>query len=716
MAVRMRVIKGAMAREVESAYLRGQIKHYFARLNPEVNPNSIDWRAYIDSTLTFEENIENLKRLFPVYRWTQEEKEKEKRPGVNEGYPLMRRWVDGTVEPPVFRHIRIPNPFRARRIRIVTRGFVPVRGFDTETTSSGDLYVLADDSSYLVNPSIEERLRFLTSRDALGFFFNIDFDFAAIFKPLFSTSDPVPGVDIRAHDSVLMLKLKDLGYTVRYIPGKYFFITTSKPNGKAKAKRRFDFYDVASFLTGSLDSLARKYLNEGKNDQDLGIVDKGHMEQYSADLVAQYCMHDALITRRLAEWLVGSVEDFAQKFVGVRVSPRHYISKASLAEFYALQSIPIALLRPILPPPVYDVAYGAYHGGLFDLWSRGRARVVILDINSAYPSVMRDLLPLKGEWRRVSDFDPDADYGFYMVHARYNGFMPFSVRGKVYYPVTRDAYPYIATQSEMTAYPELKKADVVDGWTLHVDSSARDLRPLARFINALFEMKRRAKKEKDNSTYWLAKVIMNSLYGKFAQTAGGRPGELFNPVWASEITARTRIKLYSMAQLIGMDYVVSFDTDSISFKEGAPVQKLQECGCLDPEELGYWDWKVPPDGPADLVYVQNGVVLSGDLKEFYHTRGFMKATLRDFTLAEDGIHVRFVRPVHIREALIREDLGPSSINRFLEFEKVISYESDKKMWARPFYPEGFEREIPGAAWGDTWLRDRLSVLMPDFYT
>jgi hypothetical protein len=667
------------------------LKRAFLQLNPGASVDAIDWSAHVDSSLTLSENLQIFERAYPGYRWTWVEVVN---PQPKPKPEPVRRWVDGTVEPHgmfrhVFHRVRIPKP-SAKMF-----GAVHARGFDTETDSRGDLIVLADDREYLVYPDMRQRLEFLlkgseSEEPWLGFFFNLDFDFAAVVKPI------AESMELNTVSGRIIAKYED--FVISYIPHKTFSVSADH------GKRSAHFYDVANFLSGTLDSLARKYLNASKNDVDLGVVDKGHMEQYDPHVIGRYCTNDALLTRQLAEWLITVTENFAEKFVGVRCSPAKFTSKAALAEFYAWRTIPADLLRPELPLPVMDIAYSAYHGGLFDLHARGRARVAILDINSAYPSVMRDLMPVRGRWIRVHEYDPDADYGFYRVHVRYNEYMPFMIRGKVYYPCTSAKYPYVATQSEMREW--LEGAEVVDGWVLHVDPDYRNARPLRGFIDALYQMKRNAKREGDTTTYWLSKVIMNSLYGKFAQYAGGRPGSLYNPVWASEITSRTRIKLYRMAREIGEDRVISFDTDSISFvPDGVDFERLRPY--LDPDELGRWDFKVAPENAQELVYVQNGVVLSGDLQEFYHTRGFQKTTLRKFELTPTGIHVRYVRPVHLREALRRADTA--SINRFMEFEKLIVYESDKRMWAREFYDAGFHELIPGAAWTDSWVRSMIET-------
>jgi hypothetical protein len=695
------VLKDAPAaqRQFATRYKQALIRalqRVFVQLNPGAATDLINWNEHVDSSLTLSENLQILERDYPQYRWIKSKNAGAHRP-VSRPAPVERHWIDGTAElRGMFRHvywrIKIPDPSSKMF------GTVYARGFDTETDSRGDLIVLADDREYLIYPDIHERLEFLLkspSNDAepwLGFFFNLDFDFASIVKPIVENIEfnPMTGRAFIKYD----------GFTISYIPHKTFSISAPR------SKRTAHFYDVSNFLSGTLDSLARKYLGLSKNDIDLGITDKGRMEQYDPHVIGRYCVNDALLTRQLAEWLINTTESFAERFIGVKCSPAKFTSKAALAEFYAWHSIPADLLRPSIPMPVMDIAYSAYHGGLFDLHARGRARVAILDINSAYPSVMRDLMPIRGHWRRVRGYDPDADYGFYRVHARYNEYMPFTVHGKVYYPRTNSKYPYVATQSEMREWLADAGADVVDGWVLHVDPSYRDARPLKAFIDALYQMKLNAKREGDTTTYWLSKVIMNSLYGKFAQYAGGLPGSLFNPVWAAEITARTRIKLYHMAREIGENRVISFDTDSISFiPDGVDFNRLRPY--LDGEELGKWDFKVKPDDAQELIYVQNGVVLSGDLKEFYHTRGFQKTTLRKFELAPDGIRVRYMRPVHLREALRRKDTA--SINRFMEFEKLIVYESDKRIWARNFYDAGFHELIPGAPKGDSWVRSVIET-------
>ncbi|MEM0288109.1 MAG: hypothetical protein QXG05_08095, partial [Nitrososphaerota archaeon] len=49
------------------------IRRIFTALNPDVSPDVIDWDAVIDDTLGIRENINNLAKLYPMYKWRAEQ-------------------------------------------------------------------------------------------------------------------------------------------------------------------------------------------------------------------------------------------------------------------------------------------------------------------------------------------------------------------------------------------------------------------------------------------------------------------------------------------------------------------------------------------------------------------------------------------------------------------------------------------------------------------
>ena len=46
-----------------------RLRRDFSKLNPDIDPETIDFRSNIDPYLTLGENVELMQKAFPTYRW-----------------------------------------------------------------------------------------------------------------------------------------------------------------------------------------------------------------------------------------------------------------------------------------------------------------------------------------------------------------------------------------------------------------------------------------------------------------------------------------------------------------------------------------------------------------------------------------------------------------------------------------------------------------------
>jgi hypothetical protein len=166
--------------------------------------------------------------------------------------------------------------------------------------------------------------------------------------------------------------------------------------------------------------------------------------------------------------------------------------------------------------------------------------------------------------------------------------------------------------------------------------------------------------------YAAVKILMNSLYGKFAQLIpdNGRlkAGDSWNPLFASEITARTRIRVTDMQNRY--PDVIAVHTDSITATKKLPIRTGSALG----------DWEESVSGPG--IMFGCGIYQIGGKSKF---RGFStKEPLVDL-LPESGKtwNMSSVRPLSWREVTFRE-IDPDYINRFVEENKNVSINVDKK--------------------------------------
>lgn len=554
---------------------------------------------------------------------------------------------------PFYKKLRLEKEYQDR----------DVMAYDTETTSKGNLILLASNvGSTRPYPSFDEILEFLmrneSAKKSLNFFFNIRFDVDAMFKPVSNK--------IELEDGFWRLRYKN--YEIMSFEGKLLKIKNMETKNVKK------FWDLAQFLDGSLQSLSKKYLNDVKDDEE--IEDKGVMENVDINVLRRYCIKDCILTQRLGLWLFDQVERFSDVLLGYKSSPANWYSKASLAEYFIKRMVPEKVLKPRYSYPILKYAYKSFHGGMFESYVKGRVVCDTIDINSAYPTQIRELLDLsRGKWKRTTKFEPDAYYGFYKCRAKYNGFMPFITPYKVVYPVTNKKYLVYLTQNEIMAYTDID-ADIIDGYAWFPEEIEKPFKPV---IDKLYDMKKKAKKEKDEPLYWLTKVIMNSIYGKFVQVAGDKAGSLFNPVYGSVITANTRIQIYESMSLF--DEVYSIDTDSVTgkLKDPTAIEESDELGKWSIKELG-----------KEKIIIMNGLTVDVDSatgkKDFIDTRGFRKHSAQVLRMDDEKVVLKIKRAKHMRECLRQHRLG--DVNRFVEEEKIIDLNASKRVFEQKFSWDG----------------------------
>jgi hypothetical protein len=588
-----------------------------------------------------------------------------------------------------FKHGMVPiSPEESKEKRYVGNKWLGVRGFDTETTQNGDVYLVScshrvnqtdetqTDSIFTTDPYIQFAWLLQKGRHTLNVFWNIGFDLEGMTKGYLKT---IPKEKVR--ESITKNKKKNVFkipaqgkgklLTIKYVQGKFFKIS----DGKHQAY----FYDCANFYGHtSLDSASKQHLGYGK--EKFGVsnnqidITKGAKE-LGYETVRKRCETDATLTRLLFERIYATVMK-----LGIR--PRYWNSPASLSEELLTQKIEEKYLKPFVDCPLHrevlEYGYRSFKGGIFDLRTKGLCdNINEVDIVSAYPDKIARLADLvNGEWKKVTDINPKATFGIYRVRRQFDGFSPyFSVSlGKMVYPVTRDL-----TEDYLTA-PEvfwLRRrgylVEILDGYEFHHSSPA--IYPFSELISQLFEIKNSCK-ESDKDLYNVAKTIMNAMYGKFVQS---NPvlGRLFNSVYGAYITALTRIQIATIAEK-HFEEVYEVATDAVigQLKEEAKIEETENLGGIE----------VKNRLPSEAVFLQTGLTVDKDGTQFLRNRGIVvevKSKKKEVEFKEKEVVTKSIRPRHMRECLIQDDLGVESINSFQEVEKRIVYRDSKRIWEIP---------------------------------
>jgi hypothetical protein len=246
----------------------------------------------------------------------------------------------------------------------------------------------------------------------------------------------------------------------------------------------------------------------------------------------------------------------------------------------------------------HDIARKAYYGGRVEIFRREAKNLNCYDINSCYPWAMLQSMPT-GNCRMWEGEPPsyiNCNYiGF--IHAKVNvpvntylPVLPYrNKKGKLIFPVGEFS-GYWSWEELSLALNE--GAEVLE-WRDSVwyeSSIAFD-----KYVETLYQYRDSSRPDYDTGLAETCKILLNSLYGKFAQKAerekivlgsemliGADPCDPFNPdcnVWkvptindsdyiipqiSAHITALARCKLYSYLKIaISLGELAYCDTDSI---------------------------------------------------------------------------------------------------------------------------------------------------------
>ena len=483
--------------------------------------------------------------------------------------------------------------FRKHKLQKLTRNIKrKVHGLDTETLN-GYCKLLADgDGNYILSKSINsvssldfaKFLNFLTShrfRSSHNFFFNLNYDVNAIIKYM-----PKKYLNELYNE----LHTNYLDTEIFYIPKKVLRLT--------KNKNVYKFYDIMQFLKGSLESNAKKYFELEKYIVPIDGAQLGTSKVYwhrHLNNIIKYCINDAKLTKRLGDMVNNTIIE------NLHIYPCTYMSKASLCKEFVRKRVNIPDINKI-PRNALKYGFYSYAGGRFEVIKKGNVgKCKLYDINSAYPFTIYNLLDVNnGKWKRVNCMHEKADYGFYIakIFIKYNTISPIGIpikAGVIAYPIMH--LTKFITKKELLAYEKFIDFEIIDGWEFF---SNGELYPFRNFIKHVYKLKQET--PKSEYEYDLYKINMNSLSGCFYEkyirkedyTNAIEPerlnqlpelppkisiitGKLFNPIYATLITADTRINLFKSS--IGhFSNVVAYATDSILFDGNVEMETNNKLG------------------------------------------------------------------------------------------------------------------------------------------
>lgn len=328
-----------------------------------------------------------------------------------------------------------------------------------------------------------------------------------------------------------------------------------------------------------------------------------------------------------------------------------------------------------------------YFGGRCEAFKPGKHfNVKILDIKSAYPYAMvHDHAHTSDFTERLNHFaigENRLKQCFIILTCFSHGAFPIRTREGLAFPIGEGTY-YVTGWELVTAL----KHKLIGNVQVHKCYEFYDEINFTTFVNHWFEHKQKADKEGDKANRIIGKIMLNSLYGKFAQNpvkyrdyeihpAGTKPSEgwdlelelgeneihsrptlwrlqkeygdawktfpvFYNVATAASITGFCRAMLLDCFHTIGIDNILYTDTDSV-FVAKAGFKNISNLRTDD--KLGSWGL----EGIARECYIAGRKLYAckGDFKagEKIASKGAVLGFNEIRRIVEDGETIEWKNP------------------------------------------------------------------------
>jgi hypothetical protein len=364
--------------------------------------------------------------------------------------------------------------------------------------------------------------------------------------------------------------------------------------------------------------------------------------------------------------------------------------------------------------------FQSYYGGRTECYVKGhiKKKLYYYDINSLYPSVMRNKFPLpnsikiidKPELNNIINWEGISKCLIKTPEKMDKPFLPYRKKGKLIFPLG----VFIGSYTHIELRNAIKLGYIVK--PLEQIIYTETFNPFEDFINYFYK-KRMEEKKKCSPFELVYKLIMNSLYGKFAELNNDiyivinkefvkdirkdvlnkmppvfEENEKFYigiikkeydgnhsfPVLSSYVTSYARILMYNY---INHEEVVYTDTDSCitTKKLFSHSEKLGEMKLENTCKSGFI---VKPK----FYYLE----MEGKENDFkIKIKGLRKATYNDFNMILGGSSIYKLKFFKLKES-IRQN---KKVNSVQEVKKSFTLFDDKRIWENP-NEEGLEYSEP----------------------
>lgn len=323
----------------------------------------------------------------------------------------------------------------------------------------------------------------------------------------------------------------------------------------------------------------------------------------------------------------------------------------------------------------------AYRGGRVELFKIGKFNNIrVYDINSLYPYAMKSFkYPDPGNVYFSNELKP---MGIYYIKVKVKKSVKIPLLGIIH--KGKYIFPVGEFSGTFTGHEILKAIDEnqIDDYSIYSGIEFDEIKGLfSEFVDHFYNIR---KKSNDELTNKYCKLILNSLYGKFAQGKDRKvydpetdliklvPGEKFpnhtNSIWSIFITSYARCYLFDFLKTVNYDNLLYTDTDSIHLiNEKLTCSK--NIGDLKLEGFFHVGNYISPK----TYYLEN--LKTGQIKSA--CKGIPKLLHKEYI--ENG-KVNFKRPVKLIEFLHNKNVfgKTEKLNNWVDIIKENKYIYNKR--------------------------------------
>lgn len=463
--------------------------------------------------------------------------------------------------------------------------------------------------NFIYGNNIEDFIKWCSNKEEnnIVYFHNLKFDGEYIISYLLHNGYEVIKDKKERRDKTFSCLISEMGmfYSIEI----YFKVGKSKTN-------KVIIYDSLKILNFSVEKIAkdfdlpiRKLEIDYKEYREIGHV----LTKEEVD----YIRNDVEIMARALDIMFN--ENLTRMTIGSNALNNYREMTDSFSRYY-----------PEIPYEIDKDIRQSYRGGftyLNPLYKNKEVeKGIVLDVNSLYPSVMmNEYMPFGNPIFFEGKYTNDPMHPLYiqLITCRFKlkkGKIPtIQIKGTLGFIPNEyledskgDIVSLVLTNIDLNLF--LEQYDVYDleyinGWKFKAIKGL-----FSKYINYWSNKKIQAKKDENGALYKIAKLMLNSLYGKFAKNPviiskypvleddivkyKCYPAEigksLYIPIGTfitsyarnKTITTSQKIRDYTK-QMYGKDYYIYSDTDSIHMLE-LPEEELKNFLDIDDYILGYW--------------------------------------------------------------------------------------------------------------------------------